>query len=38
LRSPVTEVFLIDPSGSDIHVTTAGNKIYLENREGQNAI
>ena len=38
LRSPVTEVFLIDPSGSDIHVTTAGNKIYLENREGQDAI
>jgi hypothetical protein len=38
LRSPVTEVFLIDPSGSDIHVTTAGNKIYLESREGQDAI
>ena len=38
LRSPVKEVFLIDPSGSDIHVTTNGNKIYLENLEGQNAI
>jgi serine/threonine protein kinase len=38
LRSPVQEVFLIDPSGADIHVTTTGNKIYLENREGQNAL
>ena len=38
LRSPVNEVFLIDPSGSDIHVTTSENKIYLDNREGQNAL
>ena len=38
LRSPVNEVFLIDPSGSDIHVTTSENKIYLDNREGQDAL
>lgn len=38
LRSPVKEVFLIDPSGSDIHVTTTGNKIYLDNKAVQNAL
>ena len=38
LRSPVDEVFLIDPSGSDIHATTRANKIYLESKEGHNEL
>jgi len=38
LRSAVDEVFLIDPSGSDIHVSTENNKIYLDSRKEQNAI
>jgi serine/threonine protein kinase len=38
LRSPVDEVFLIDPSGSDIHVTASENKIFLKNGKEQNAL
>ena len=38
LRSPVTEVFLISPSGSDIHVVSKEKKIYLESRQDSNAL